>query len=1061
MSLQNIMECLKGNLLADGKSITNKLQNKGDYNNIIQGSPGSSILNIDALKSLSIIFNEAESGSTPVFDIEDQSKETDFNELVPPFSLRSRLVEKGVAILKEKHCLNIFGGLLSGKSTLGELIAKQFPEHLKIKIDCSSKPENILILLKSLISEDNKIIVLDNCPDDVKLRDSYIKQISKICNEHNLIITISTRPFNPNTVSTRISDIFAEQLSLDELKEMLPPDFPERDSNFIYVLTGGNPALTHLACIWLKNNEGVFDMEAFSKIISVSQDQSIQDRVYQTFQNMVKDENDIRLLNRLLLYDGNFSEKECRQLAEVTPTISSPLMRLNRLSNYWVSKNGDGKYIVAPIVRKTMKPDLNFTELAECTEMVVAGIFAKKVLDPHDIFRIIYLLNQAELYTKLSGFYTNILIKLSDKKIINHPSFKLILSFWVDTPLPQGMETFQKASMRIIRVIVDPDFPYVNKKLIADLREYLPLLEDYPLMQWVAGHVLQVYYATTCQHQDLLTIRKLNISADSIDFNQIDKANFDIARTTSISYFSLYSCKTFEDLESWIEVDMAVGCPRDPQILDLLNLKLFQFSQENSYQVTILYLDKLYMVCEKYGDKRLLPTMAFINFHKIRTLAEKLPENQTSIIDEYNQRSCLMEDPIGCFLLNAIVGISFYECLPENANAYLNKALEINVADWLPMLNFKIACFEAQLNPQHKRLECFKKALNIAIEIQSNKLLSVGDKITIGSCLGYGAYIAEEHDMASKILYDTTLLLLSAPRDEEFKICSTHLAILTDYIHREGKHNDKLLDPNYTSPFIRTQNIETLYDGRRILGLLINQLNYAASYSKDNALIINLISLIIENFDEFADGQVEILTFLVPYLPILLDTNNEAMVKAIVSIIDNNVSRIELLEKAHQESMIKYFSGIRIYYELDALAKKVINPAIQTGSAFKESEFFQNLTIDYDIIKPILAYLSLPLSPSSILSISILLYSFIETYWQIPASLEVLAGQLRALMVNFSQNNPSLFNGKYQSLESIFNKINVLPSSKEYIRRLIVGFYYHLQTTNKLDEQIKNFCEEY
>lgn len=65
---------------------------------------------------------------------------------------------------------------------------------------------------------------------------------------------------------------------------------------------------------------------------------SIADRCRTALGRMVSNIDALDLLNRLLLFDGLFTEKDCRTIAEVEPAIRVPMTLLSSLLGPWVQK---------------------------------------------------------------------------------------------------------------------------------------------------------------------------------------------------------------------------------------------------------------------------------------------------------------------------------------------------------------------------------------------------------------------------------------------------------------------------------------------------------------------------------------------------------------------------------------------------------------------------------------------------------------------------------------------------------------------------------------------------
>lgn len=1025
---------------------------KGSGNIAIQDSVNTVILNDAKYVTINMVTRQAGLDKMPDFVITECTDAPTDTVLIEPYSKRRNLVKCCSSILREKYCLNIHGGVLTGKSALCDLIAAQFSEYQRVKVDASHQTEGLISSFLHDVNSKvgNRIIILDNCPSDLKVRDGIIRAIVRNCNEKTLILSNSTVPFNPNSVSGHIQDMYAPLLSLNELREMLPEEFNEKSANFIHTVCNGQLALIHIACIWLANHDWNFDMDAFSKVMSVSKDESLQTRLYQTISQTIPDMEDVRLLNRLLLLDGSFTSDDCKMMAAPAPAISAPLTRLTRLSGNWISKSIDGKFVISEIVRKALSPDLNKEELRLCSNVVVDHILAKGEMTPNDALRIIFLMNQAEEYARLTAFYISLMFKLNEQNLLDSPVSGIIGKLWIDMPLPPKMTNEQKALMRIVRIIVDPKFPDVPHRLTKDLEDLLGDLSEQPLLQYLVVMIMEIYHAHKHQYRELLAIKKF---AQSEVVEKIPQLSMDMDLNLNIDQFqipifALYGAKTREELIGWIDVYKAFGAKINPCVFECIDVTLARLSIEMPREEMMILLEKMYERCSLETDDAFISIAALITFHHMQLFASD-PE---SAMELYETRVHLTSDTLGCFRMNAGIGIVLSENKDARAVDFLERALAVDVHELVPMLYFRTACLYAQVMSPMNPKSSFERIIEIAKTIKNHEGLFPHDRIVVGLCVAYAAYMAGFKDVSIKAIVDASVILFEQTRDDEFKKNSIHLAMVIDTIRRREEPGDSrdFVDATYVSPFICLDNIDSVYNNQRLILSLVTLLTLSDKIGLESGFQMTILGLILNNFNEFAESHGEFLIFTVPFIPVLLDNGEKDIADKIIALIDGNESHIMSWNEAHKKSILQFFGGIPLYYALansDCSSEK--NPYV--------CPLFTRLQVSDELVNTVLGKVSATRTPKTVMEIAFDLYELGETYWSIPSSMRILSIQIKTMMERCAKEYPSEINEKYSSLSDTFRKIKDSSSSKEYIRRLLQGMSFHLKNDSYLGAHILTF----
>lgn len=1049
----NILDLFKNIFGSSSSNHSRNIANiKGSGNTAIQDSVNPVILNDAKNVTINMLTQQADLDIIPDFAIAECPDAPTDSVLLEPYSKRRDMVEFCSSIIREKYCLNIHGEVLTGKSALCDLIAAQFSEYQRVKVDASHLSEGIISTFLHDVNSKvgNRIIILDNCTPDLKAREGIIRAIARNCNEKTLILSNSTVPFNPNSVSNHIKDIYASSLSMNELREMLPEEFDEKNANFIHTVCNGQPALLHIACIWLANHDWNFDMDAFSKVMSVSKDESLQTRLYQTISQTILDMEDVRLLNRLLLLDGSFTSDDCKMIAAPAPTITAPVMRLTRLSGNWISKSVDGKFVISEIVRKALYPDLNKEELRLCSNVIVDHIIGNGELTPNDALRIILLMNQAEEYARLTAFYISLMFKLNEQNLLDSPAGGIIGMLWTDMPLPSKMTKEQKALMRIARIIADPKFPDVPHRLTKDLENLLGDLSEQPLLQYLVCMILEIYHAHKHQYGELLAIRKF---AQSEIIEKIPQLSTDMDLNLNIDQFqipifALYGAKTKEALIDWIDVYKAFGAKINPYVLECMDVTLTRLSIEKPREEMMIMLEKMYERYSLETDDAFIAVAALITFHHMQLLTSD-PEGAMEL---YESRIHLTSEIMGCFRMNAGIGIVLSENNDDRASDFLERALAVDVHEFVPMLYFRTACLHAQVMSPMNPKSSFERIIGIAKTIKDHEGLFPHDRVVIGLCVAYAAYMAGFKDVSIRAIVDASVILFELTKDDEFKRNSTHLAILIDTIRRREAPGDSrdFVDATYVSPFIFPNNLDSVYNSQRAILSLVTLLTLSDKIGLESGFQMKILGLVLNNFDEFAECHGEFLMFTVPFIPVMLANGKKDIADKIIALIDRNESQIMSWNEAHKKSMLQFWGGIPLYYALANLDRSSDkNPYM--------CPLFTRLQVSDVLVKSVMDKISTTRTPKTVMEIAFDLYGLCETYWSVPSSMRILSMQIKTMMERCAKEYPSEINEKYSSLSDTFRKIKDSSSSKEYIIRLLQGMSFHLKNDSYLGDHILTF----
>ena len=180
---------------------------------------------------------------------------------------------------------------------------------------------------------------------------------------------------------------------------------------FIYAHSCGHPALVRTLCEYLKANHWQLDEKHFSNLLAYSFDYNLSRTMAELMRTLLPDTTDRALLNRLLIVNGSFTEEDACKLAEITPSIEEPRMRLNGLIPTWVMSL-DNCFKTNPLISKLWKPDVSEQTFKDANLVLAEGILTKKkVLGEHDVLNYILYSIRGGADDNAGRMYITILMK--------------------------------------------------------------------------------------------------------------------------------------------------------------------------------------------------------------------------------------------------------------------------------------------------------------------------------------------------------------------------------------------------------------------------------------------------------------------------------------------------------------------------------------------------------------------------------------------------------------------------------------------------------------------------
>lgn len=1046
MDIKSIFRSIVG--LSSNDMKVNATSNvKGDGNLVVQNSPYASVISISdpKLGGLLQLIGSQNTDLLCSIDIKD----TGFinNELPEPSSPRTELVNSLQELLLVHKVLSLHGGFLSGKTILSYLIAARFENYNVITLNgryISAK--EISFILNSLNTSDgNLLVIVDHAKIDGNSIDLILSAIRNFRGGNNLIIINSANSLTTFEPCDDIPEIQVPLMCYEDVCAMIPDNVSEKNKKFIHSLCAGQPFITRLACFWLKLNNWEFDIATFEKVFGIHHSDNVKARVYSALKELITDSEDLHLLNRLLVFPREFLKEDYLLMAEQPPQINHPSTRLNQLVGRWIESLGNDKFRVIDVLHRSIEPDLNKVELKNCCNIAISKILAKEALTPSDIHDTLLLMLKARDWKRYACFYTSVITKLAEEKLIEHPNTKLLLSIWTDMPLPTAMSADDKVMMRMVRLINDPNLPTAPAMLAEDLYHLLPAVAHNSIMAYAVSVMLEIYYAFNINIKRLIDINSIKRNINLSDVGKdIQKSLSEIRMPAGIPMVCLNGITSFNEFEDWIRLYAEYGFPEDECLGIGISVCLPELCKSLTEDEQLLHLERIYNVCNEYSPNTAV-IASYVTALEINLLG---CNNIHKVQDLYKNRNWLLDSTIGKFLLNACVGLCYYDMGIEQSRDYLYTAIQSPDIIQRPQLAVRCACYYAQLKAEDDA-EAAANEINM-ISDKVMVLLSEEEQLQLLLSRAYALCRCDKIEEAISILIITFDRLLSLPRDNHFKVASLHYGVITLYLYAK-LHPEiaikNFAEPSYVSVFIIPDKAEELYNPQRIFTCLCYLCELNDFYNRDYTGTRNLICKILYIFPEFAGDHSEYLLLVSQAIPMLLK-NGE------YDLCDQLIDHIAKVLHTHPDidgrnGLVLIVKGYALYSVLDWLYREFKGISIPAGKANtilkKIPSSMRNM--DDDILVNLISSLENYYSkkPIEVAVIVYELHEFCDVLWSWPSATHILCDQARELMEDCAARHPEAFNCRYGSLPHTFNRIPIKCfETKLYLKRLLQGYDFHL-----------------
>jgi tetratricopeptide (TPR) repeat protein len=307
------------------------------------------------------------------------------------------------------------------------------------------------------------LIVLDDV-SKLSPKDPLSESINLLCQafrrHHISLLTTSPYPLQRSVIELLDRDIVLSikvpPLSDKETGEILiahgaPQEFlRSKRLSFINLSCRQHPTLVVAAAQYLRDREWKFSEKEFGDILGSrfmeQTDKETLDRLLSTVTNVESRE----LLERLTLIIYRFGDDEVRIVAGTSPPLKRPFDRLSPLLGPWIQHDSTNSYLVSPLAMSLGPINLSKDVIKLINYSLGSSLLQRKKLNQIDVASAVTYFCRAEAWDEAGKVFFRVLAVMQESGIPQYDAG--ILAFWVESPLPMGMNLGLRIIIRGLQV---------------------------------------------------------------------------------------------------------------------------------------------------------------------------------------------------------------------------------------------------------------------------------------------------------------------------------------------------------------------------------------------------------------------------------------------------------------------------------------------------------------------------------------------------------------------------------------------------------------------------------
>ena len=693
---------------------------------------------------------------------------------------REQLVERSISSIENGKILIVHGALKVGKTTLAQLIAK--------------KKEGIEII-DNVPMQDLETVVMNLLAENQGGR--YIITTQSVLNEY-----FSTLDFS------MIDQVEVPLLNKEETKELINTYSPTNDlSIFIYCHTNGHPLLVKTLCSYLLSCSWNINEDNFNQILSYSFDHNLPRALSDLIGRLIPETETRNLLNRLMLVNGSFVEKEVFQLAEIPPSIGEPRRRFYSLVPTWVTYT-NGQYSILSLLTKGLRADVPNECMKQCNRLLAQNIInSNRPLQEVDILSYINYSVRAHDFDAAGYMYITVLNKLHDANV-KLPQNSLLRKVWIDMPLPVEMALKVRIGFRLTQLMLLGSLTKSQRDyLLWDLKRLLQYYEEDEYKAFFYSAVALICW----QEDDVAEGLKYYNLYNTLDKQKTSSGMSQLGELISLIdnniWIFLLRLTNVEEYESWLESFSSlhvVYSHDDKKICDYcyiaISYLITHHLQESDLDTKIDVLTRIWSQAEQCK----CPEIAIVCLFKKLDLyaVTNMYDDAKMLFGEQYHR--YKEHPMAEILFNGAMAFACYRSKRTEKDNwhYFKQAMDCTNKEIVPDVQLHVkelfAHVVAENNPQQSIV-----LLNEALEYANdeNHRIDLFEYYQCKGELSYAYWCTNDKAKAVELLSDCVKFVLPLAENEK-DFSKTYLCLCNCLINKYSLDlQGKVLPEGQAEPF--------------------------------------------------------------------------------------------------------------------------------------------------------------------------------------------------------------------------------------------------------------------
>ena len=791
----------------------------------------------------------------PVFSVNSNLDHVRNDLLLPEhISMRANLVKQLSANFEHIKVLLIHGATQCGKSTLAKLIALHItPKNKSCVIDCSNAPsfQYIKFTLQQRMELDaSTCVVIDNLAKEYVSR--VLDLLSGASYKERFIITTPEEYLDKLSTSSSKSVLLqyeVPELTDIEVSEIIHTYHPIGDIAPIVALCAcHHPRLVQYVCLYLQSNNWKYDESTIKQLLNGAHLKSYESYISELLMTTTPDPETIHLLNRILLFQSFFNEKDVENIANVRPEISQPRMRFQQIKPNWLITIGN-QYQVTPLLKKMWHPDLLHSEIVDCNKYLGDAIIQKHNISDVEAIQAIMYYQNAGMYDYAGEIYVKMIFSTP-----HIPKHSLVNILWMGVSLPIQMRAELRFIIRAGQILRFKDLNDENAEYLY--KDIQTVVEQ----ECTTSHMAPIIYrlmSSICFVKDDIEngLRFYRMSESlwseevSTDTNLPEYLN---EYLQSNIWTLLMRITTWDQLNEWLHLFQETHSNRyQLSMLEYTSCYFFVWRFVDIYnscstiEERLEVIEQLYDIVESYHIDELSIMIRFkeIDLFNNYKQYDKVYEKGKSYLQEYSSH------PLANLVFNAAIGYAYYRDTRhsdqiDSCLRHLNNSFKPDGVDILPDVQLhvmELQSYALSSSNAHDALVSMQNAYEYVKD--SRHRIEPYDYYFAKAELSLAKWLAGERYGALEDISDCLEYVLNDLNNESF-FAKTYLCkcgcLLVKYEH---DIQNKPLPQEQASPFPGmftepdAQGLDDLYEERR--NFTTATIMFLLSVEINNAVLIN------------------------------------------------------------------------------------------------------------------------------------------------------------------------------------------------------------------------------